>query len=591
MQQQQQHQQHQQQQQQQHQQHQQQQQQRPGVPPAMMGMAPMNYPFGPGGPMMGRMPLQPMPPQPMQTPRGPMMHPVNRIQIANQQQPQQIPIAPPPVPFNAYNPIQQLGQNSQPGPSNQNNEAGLSSDETQSRKGRSFPYEWYFRCGLCRGDYGSDGKNRPCFLNGDHICESCADFEIENSGNESRKIIYYAFVDVLSISKDPKALLNLLTGEVHRETNPFECSVCMENYNTAQNAPTVMTCGHAVCLHCYNMIENCPRCGLVLVKSGNSGNDEDVPGLSIQQPRPFYQGNPGMPRNQMEPMYGGQFPHFGYGQNQGYQQNQGNMMAANNQPPQDSIVLVLTKHFRSFVTLLVAAHSRKRKRAQEEEEEDEHNNSLTDSQPPATPEQNVPKVSCEECKRSVDLNDMFNCLTCNEKKVCSRCMFRKHQKEMGHEVRELVNEKINGMLKETQLFTDNQYETYLGIVPNLNQKIIEEFKRLPDLLTTAYDSIGSNSHSSFDAAKEKLNDCRRIGKRLEKISEDYVPQARKYIKRLTELVEYAQMKFPSPIDPFHRVKSEAITPPHQDVSQSNSSPFNHRHDEMFSEENHYSFFE
>lgn len=40
---------------------------------------------------------------------------------------------------------------------------------------------------------------------------------------------------MISFSKDPKTLANLLTGEVFKELNPFECPVCMENCKRFEN--------------------------------------------------------------------------------------------------------------------------------------------------------------------------------------------------------------------------------------------------------------------------------------------------------------------------------------------------------------------
>ena len=49
--------------------------------------------------------------------------------------------------------------------------------------------------------------------------------------------------------------VNLIT-----ESNPFECSVCLNLYNDTENLPTTFPCGHTVCLVHVHQLQRCPFC-------------------------------------------------------------------------------------------------------------------------------------------------------------------------------------------------------------------------------------------------------------------------------------------------------------------------------------------
>jgi hypothetical protein len=63
-------------------------------------------------------------------------------------------------------------------------------------------------------------------------------------------------------SPNAKKMITIDHGKINliTESNPFECSVCLNLYNESENLPTTFPCGHSLCLVHVPQLQRCPFC-------------------------------------------------------------------------------------------------------------------------------------------------------------------------------------------------------------------------------------------------------------------------------------------------------------------------------------------
>ncbi|CAJ0566382.1 unnamed protein product, partial [Mesorhabditis spiculigera] len=157
----------------------------------------------------------------------------------------------------------------------------------------------------------------------------------------------------------------------------------------------------------------------------------------------------------------------------------------------------------------------------------------------------VDVIQCGECPRKCDPSDVYVCVTCGELDLCSLCMFRKHQK-LQHMLHEYNQVKLMRDIDSARERTKTQYNTYNDLMPAMMRTVQQSLGKLEDSFDWTLACV--NQSKTHEEAMELLQFSRRLGNDLEKYSEEFMPQARRYVARINELLARTSTKYPKPAE-------------------------------------------
>ncbi|CAJ0952081.1 unnamed protein product, partial [Mesorhabditis belari] len=134
------------------------------------------------------------------------------------------------------------------------------------------------------------------------------------------------------------------------------------------------------------------------------------------------------------------------------------------------------------------------------------------------------------CGHTVSLLEMFQCMDCGDKMLCSRCSCKNHRL---HQIIDLeVVEKLWQVTRETII---PQIEAYNACFPELQSNLIKNFNKCQKKILSRTDQVAY--FNGFAEAKEQQKACLAFGERFETICEKYLGELRSFNTGIEKLID------------------------------------------------------
>ncbi|CAJ0914740.1 unnamed protein product, partial [Mesorhabditis belari] len=142
------------------------------------------------------------------------------------------------------------------------------------------------------------------------------------------------------------------------------------------------------------------------------------------------------------------------------------------------------------------------------------------------------KSICEDCGKEVSLLEMFQCMDCGGKMLCSRCVCKNHHPHQIIDLEVVETKKLEQVTRETII---PQIEVYNVCFPELQANLIKNFNECQKKILSRTDQLGYLN--GFAEVNEQQKACMAFGERFETICEKYLGELRSFNTGIEKLID------------------------------------------------------
>ncbi|CAJ0961781.1 unnamed protein product, partial [Mesorhabditis belari] len=436
----------------------------------------------------------------------------------------------------------------------------------------------FLECATCSIRFSNQVRQSPMIRNKLIQCFACTSKSIysPSGGGENGELpIQYRWLSsILAYSEDPSIWVASFENQNCAFRNPFRCPLCAKLFSPDQRG-VVLSCGHAICEPCYFDQGDCSSCSLA-----EKATQRYIQSQEIQQE--FNDlieairvlGMPGRGRGRprkIDSMVKKVAPKRPKLVKAVDRKRQKSCSLPCQTIPEATLVSEVKEESQGFYVHLPIlnytnlcpddqpCHSQSLPKISEmnvEDDDDEitiigvkindnpeifHISTELKAVNPPNFDETVGSVDCSECKRNTDTNDMFLCSTCEDKMLCSLCMFRYHQK-MGHNVRELMQDKLNSLITATKEYVQYQCTANIDPITQDYESLNQSLQILSKLLSGTLEKI--NALTCLETAKSGLHLLSRLSTTLKKDTQEFSKPMKAYNKRIRRSIKEINKAFP-----------------------------------------------